>query len=69
MKTYKITYKFTGTVTLPVLADSPETAHEEAMKEWPETDINFNHDFEVIDRELISIEDQNGNVTNFSNIE
>ena len=65
MKPYKVTYRFVGTVTLPVMADSPEDAHDEAMKEWPETDINFNQELNVIDRSLVSVEDENGNKMEF----
>ena len=63
MKPYKITYKFVGTVTLPVMAHSPEAAHEEAMNEWPETDINFNKDLVVLGREPVCVEDEEGKLT------
>ena len=50
MKTYNITYEIIGTVTLPILANSEEDAIEQAMQEWPTTDINFNQDLVVHDR-------------------
>lgn len=65
MKPYKITYEVFGTVTLPILANSPEDAIEQAMQEWPTTDINFNHDLVVMERTPVAVEDKDGNVTEF----
>jgi hypothetical protein len=54
-----------GTVTLPILANSPEDAIEQAMQEWPTTDINFNQDLVVMERTPVAVEDKDGNVTEF----
>ena len=65
MKTYKITYEVFGTVTLPIMALSPENAIEQALQEWPTTDINFNQDLVVMERKPVAVEDETGNVTEF----
>ena len=62
---YKVTYEVVGTVTLSVLATSPETALDEAEKEYPESDINWNHMLRVIDMQAVAVEDKHGNVTEF----
>lgn len=62
---YKVTYEVVGTVTLSVLATSPETALDEAEKEYPESDINWNHMLRVLDMQAVAVEDKNGNVTEF----
>ena len=63
MKPYKVTYQVTGTVTLSVLAASPEAALDEVEKEYPESDINWNHMLRVIDMQVLAVEDADGNVT------
>ena len=65
MKPYKVTYEVVGTVTLSVLAASPEAALEEAEKEYPESDINWNHMLRVLDMQPVAVEDTDGNVTEF----
>lgn len=65
MKPYKVTYEVAGTVTLSVLAVSPEAALEEAEQEYPESDINWNHMLRVLDMQPVAIEDTDGNVTEF----
>ena len=65
MRPHKVTYEVVGTVTLSVLAVSPEAALEEAEKEYPESDINWNHMLRVLDMQPVAVEDANGNVTEF----
>ena len=65
MKPYKVTYEVAGTVTLSVLAASPEAALDEAEKEYPESDINWNGYLRVLDMQPVAVEDNNGNVTEF----
>lgn len=65
MNPYKITYEVVGTVTLTVMANSPEDAIDQAVDEWPESDINYNHDLVVLDRKPVAVEDKDGNVTEF----
>ena len=65
MKPYKVTYEVIGTITLPVVASSPETAIDEAENEYPESDINWNHSLRVLDMRAVAVEDENGNVTEF----
>lgn len=65
MKPYKVTYEVVGTVTLSVLASSADDAIAEAEKEYPESDINWNHMLRVLDMQAVAVEDENGNVTEF----
>lgn len=62
MEVYKVTYEVVGTVTVSVMASSPELALEEAAKEYPETDINFNHMLNVLDMEPTAVECPDGKV-------
>lgn len=62
MEVYKVTYEVVGTVTVSVMASSPELALEEAAREYPETDINFNHMLNVLDMEPTSVECPDGKV-------
>ena len=61
-KLYKVTYKVSGTITVPILAISPEFALEEAAKEYTESDINYNHLLDVIDRRAVSLDCPDGSV-------
>ena len=61
-KLYKVTYKVSGTITVPILAISQQFALEEAAKEYPESDINYNHLLDVIDRTAVSVEGPDGSV-------
>ena len=65
MKPYKVTYQVFGTVTLSVLAASPEAAIDEAEREYPESDINWNGYLRVMDMQAVAVEDTDGNVTEF----
>ena len=65
MKPYKVTYEVAGTVTLSVLASSADDAIAEAEKEYPESDINWNHMLRVLDMQPVAVEDTDGNVTEF----
>ena len=65
MKPYKVTYEVVGTVTLSVLASSAEAALDEAEREYPESDINWNHTLRVLDMQAVAVEDADGNVTEF----
>ena len=62
MEVYKVTYEVVGTVTVSVMASSPELALEEATKEYPESDINFNNMLKVIDMEPTAVECPDGKV-------
>ena len=62
MEVYKVTYKVVGTVTVSVMASSPELALEEAAKEYPESDINFNHMLDVLAMEPTGVECPDGKV-------
>ena len=64
-KPYKVTYEVAGTVTLSVIAASPEAAIDEADREYPESDINWNNMLRVLDMQPVAVEDTDGNVTEF----
>ena len=60
---YRVTYRVTGKVTLPITAHSPSNAVQEAEREWPESDINWNHKLEGVVMVPVCVEDEAGNVT------
>jgi len=62
MEVYKVTYEVVGTVTVSVMASSPELALKEAAREYPESDINFNHMLNVLDMEPTAVECPDGTV-------
>lgn len=62
MKTFKVTYEVMGTITLPIQADSIDQVMAEAENEYPESDINYNHQLVVLDRRPVAIEDEDGSV-------
>jgi hypothetical protein len=62
MAIYRVTYEVVGTVTVSVMASSPELALKEAEKEYPETDINFNHMLNVLAMEPTAVECPDGKV-------
>lgn len=60
---YKVTYMVTGKVTLPIMAYSPSNAVQEVEREFPESDINWNHMLEGVTMVPVCVEDGDGNVT------